>query len=128
MPGGPQDQSLARQRQGISAPNGSLCSGRDAVTASVFHNRSDDSHPLHMHRHLFELVELNGKPTAGIMKDTVIVPAFGHAAVDLVANQPGLSLFHCHLQQHMDYGFMALFRTPERGIAWAASRAIQRHW
>ena len=76
----------------------------------VFHNRSDDSHPLHMHRHLFELVELNGKPTAGVMKDTVIVPAFGRATVDLVADQPGLTLFHCHIQQHMDFGFMALFR------------------
>jgi len=76
----------------------------------VFHNRSDDSHPLHMHRHLFELVELNGKPTAGIKKDTVIVPAFGRAAVDLVADQPGLTLFHCHIQQHMDFGFRALFR------------------
>jgi FtsP/CotA-like multicopper oxidase with cupredoxin domain len=76
----------------------------------VFHNRSDDSHPLHMHRHLFELVELNGKPTAGIKKDTVIVPAFGRATVDLVADQPGLTLFHCHIQQHMDFGFMALFR------------------
>jgi FtsP/CotA-like multicopper oxidase with cupredoxin domain len=76
----------------------------------VFHNRSDDSHPLHMHRHLFELVELNGKPTAGIKKDTVIVPAYGRATVDLVADQPGLSLFHCHIQQHMDFGFMALFR------------------
>jgi FtsP/CotA-like multicopper oxidase with cupredoxin domain len=76
----------------------------------VFHNRSDDSHPVHMHRHLFELVEINGKPTAGIMKDTVIVPAFGRVAVDLVADQPGLALFHCHIQQHMDFGFMALFR------------------
>jgi len=76
----------------------------------VFHNRSDDSHPLHFHRHLFELVELNGKPTAGVKKDTVIVPAFGRATVDLVADQPGLTLFHCHIQQHMDYGFMALFR------------------
>jgi FtsP/CotA-like multicopper oxidase with cupredoxin domain len=76
----------------------------------VFHNRSDDSHPLHMHRHLFELVELNGKPTAGIKKDTVIVPAFGRATVDLVADQPGLTLFHCHMQLHMDFGFMALFR------------------
>jgi FtsP/CotA-like multicopper oxidase with cupredoxin domain len=76
----------------------------------VFHNRSDDSHPLHIHRHLFELVELNGKPTAGIKKDTVIVPAFGRAKVDLVADQPGLTLFHCHIQQHMDFGFMALFR------------------
>ena len=63
-----------------------------------------------MHRHLFELVELNGKPTAGIKKDTVIVPAFGRATVDLVADQPGLTLFHCHIQQHMDFGFKALFR------------------
>jgi FtsP/CotA-like multicopper oxidase with cupredoxin domain len=76
----------------------------------VFHNRSDDSHPLHFHRHLFELIEINGKPTAGIKKDTVIVPAFGRASVDLVADQPGLTLFHCHLQQHMDFGFKALFR------------------
>ncbi|MBV9772260.1 MAG: multicopper oxidase domain-containing protein [Bryobacterales bacterium] len=76
----------------------------------VFHNRSDDSHPLHIHRHLFELVELNGKPTAGIQKDTVVVPAFGRATVDLMADQPGLTLFHCHIQQHMDFGFKALFR------------------
>jgi FtsP/CotA-like multicopper oxidase with cupredoxin domain len=76
----------------------------------VFHNRSDDSHPLHFHRHRFELVEINGKPTAGIKKDTVIVPVFGRATVDLVADQPGLTLFHCHIQQHMDFGFMALFR------------------
>ena len=75
----------------------------------VFHNRTDDSHPLHLHRHLFELVDINGKPTAGIMKDTVIVPLYGRATVDLIADQPGLTLFHCHIQQHMDYGFKALF-------------------
>ena len=75
----------------------------------VFHNRTDDAHPLHMHRHLFELVDINGKPTAGIMKDTVIVPFYGRATVDLIADQPGLTLFHCHIQQHMDYGFKALF-------------------
>ncbi len=76
----------------------------------VFRNRTDDSHPVHLHRHLFELVNVNGKPTSGIVKDTVIVPVFGRVTVDLVANQPGLSLFHCHIQQHMDFGFKALFR------------------
>jgi FtsP/CotA-like multicopper oxidase with cupredoxin domain len=76
----------------------------------VFHNRTDDSHPLHLHRHLFELVDMNGKPTAGIMKDTVVVPFYGRVSVDLVADQPGLTLFHCHIQQHMDFGFKALFR------------------
>ena len=52
----------------------------------------------------------NGTPTSGILKDTVIVPLYGRVSVDLVANQPGPSLFHCHIQQHMDFGFKALFR------------------
>jgi FtsP/CotA-like multicopper oxidase with cupredoxin domain len=76
----------------------------------VFRNRSEDAHPLHMHRHSFELVEINGKATGGIIKDTVVVPGYGRVTVDMVADQPGLTLFHCHVQQHMDYGFKALFR------------------
>jgi FtsP/CotA-like multicopper oxidase with cupredoxin domain len=76
----------------------------------VFHNRSDDAHPVHMHRHTFELVDVNGKKTSGVIKDTVVVPNYGVVSVDLVANQSGLTLFHCHNQQHMDFGFKALFR------------------
>ena len=76
----------------------------------VFHNRTDDSHPLHLHRHQFELAEIRGKATGGILKDTVVVPLYGRASVDFTADQPGLTLFHCHIQQHMDYGFKALFR------------------
>jgi FtsP/CotA-like multicopper oxidase with cupredoxin domain len=73
-------------------------------------NRTDDAHPLHMHRHLWELVDFNGKPTSGLIKDTVVVPLYGRATVEFTANQPGLTLFHCHIQSHMDYGFKALFR------------------
>jgi FtsP/CotA-like multicopper oxidase with cupredoxin domain len=76
----------------------------------IFRNRTDDSHPVHLHRHLFELIDVNGKSTRGILKDTVVVPLYGRVAVDLTADQPGLSLFHCHIQQHMDFGFKALFR------------------
>jgi FtsP/CotA-like multicopper oxidase with cupredoxin domain len=76
----------------------------------VFRNRTDDAHPLHLHRHLFELIEIYGKPTAGIIKDTVVVPFYGRATVEFVADQPGLTLFHCHIQHHMDFGFKALFR------------------
>jgi len=76
----------------------------------VFRNRTDDAHPVHLHRHLFELADVNGKATAGVMKDTVIVPLYGRVTADLTADQPGPSLFHCHIQQHMDYGFKALFR------------------
>jgi len=77
----------------------------------MFHNRTDDSHPLHLHRHSFELAEIYGKPTGGVIKDTVVVPLYGRAAVDFTADQPGPSLFHCHIQMHMDYGFKALLRT-----------------
>jgi len=73
-------------------------------------NRTDDAHPMHLHRHLWELAEVNGRKTAGIIKDTVVVPYFGRVMVDFTADQPGLALFHCHIQQHMDYGFKALFR------------------
>ncbi|WP_348269331.1 multicopper oxidase domain-containing protein [Edaphobacter paludis] len=76
----------------------------------VMRNRTDDAHPMHLHRHLWELAEINGKKTSGIIKDTVVVPYYGRAVVDFTANQPGLALFHCHIQQHMDYGFKALFR------------------
>jgi FtsP/CotA-like multicopper oxidase with cupredoxin domain len=76
----------------------------------VMRNRTDDAHPMHLHRHLWELAEINGKKTAGVIKDTVVVPYYGRAIVDFTADQPGLSLFHCHIQQHMDYGFKALFR------------------
>lgn len=76
----------------------------------VMRNRTDDAHPMHLHRHLWELCEVNDKKTSGILKDTVVVPYYGRAAVDFTADQPGLTLFHCHIQQHMDYGFKALFR------------------
>jgi FtsP/CotA-like multicopper oxidase with cupredoxin domain len=31
--------------------------------------------------------------------------------IDITADQPGLSLFRCHQQLHMDFGFMALLKT-----------------
>jgi FtsP/CotA-like multicopper oxidase with cupredoxin domain len=76
----------------------------------VFDNRSTDDHPVHLHRHNFELVSINGSPTGGVYKDVVIVPAGTRIEADLIANNPGNTLFHCHQQDHMDSGFMSLFR------------------
>ncbi len=75
-----------------------------------FRNASDDVHPLHLHRHSFELTRINGKPTAGVMKDVVMLGGFQEVELDFVADHPGDTLFHCHQQLHMDYGFMFLFR------------------
>jgi FtsP/CotA-like multicopper oxidase with cupredoxin domain len=72
-------------------------------------NASDDIHPVHLHRHSFELISLAGKPTAGILKDVVMVGGYQEVEVDFIADNPGLTLFHCHQQSHMDFGFMSLF-------------------
>ncbi len=71
-------------------------------------NASDDIHPIHLHRHSFELTRVAGQPTSGVMKDLVMVGGYQEVEVDFVANNPGLTLFHCHQQLHMDFGFMAL--------------------
>jgi FtsP/CotA-like multicopper oxidase with cupredoxin domain len=72
-------------------------------------NASDDLHPIHLHRHSFELTSIGGRSTAGIMKDVVMLGGYQEISVDFVANNPGLTLFHCHQQLHMDFGFMTLF-------------------
>jgi FtsP/CotA-like multicopper oxidase with cupredoxin domain len=72
-------------------------------------NATDDIHPMHLHRHSFELTNVNGVKTSGVMKDVVMLGKFQQLEVDFTADQPGLSLFHCHMQQHMDFGLMCLF-------------------
>jgi len=69
----------------------------------VFDNRSRMGHPVHLHRHTFEL-------PSGVRKDVLLVPAHTKLEVDVLADSPGPSLFHCHHQLHMDFGFMALLR------------------
>ena len=72
-------------------------------------NASDDIHPIHLHRHSFELTNLAGQSTAGIMKDVVMLGGYQETSIDFVADNPGMTLFHCHQQLHMDFGFMTLF-------------------
>jgi FtsP/CotA-like multicopper oxidase with cupredoxin domain len=72
-------------------------------------NESDDIHPIHLHRHSFELTRIAGKATGGVIKDVVMLGGYQEAEIDFIADNPGMTLFHCHQQLHMDFGFMALF-------------------
>ena len=72
-------------------------------------NDSNDIHPVHLHRHTFELRKMNKKPISGIRKDVVLLPTRSRTEVIFTANHPGKTLFHCHQQDHMDSGFMMLF-------------------
>jgi FtsP/CotA-like multicopper oxidase with cupredoxin domain len=83
-----------------------------------FINKTMDDHPLHLHRHSFELRTLRASLAApggaapgeirGIMKDVVLVDSQARAEVEFTADNPGATLLHCHQQNHMDLGFMIL--------------------
>jgi FtsP/CotA-like multicopper oxidase with cupredoxin domain len=49
-------------------------------------NASDDIHPVHLHRHSFELMRIAGNSTAGIMRDVVMLGGYQEIEVDFVAD------------------------------------------
>ncbi len=69
-----------------------------------------DDHPIHLHRHTFEVHNIEkASDLSGLLKDVVLVPANSTVEVEFLANHPGKTLFHCHQQDHMDRGFMMVF-------------------
>lgn len=76
----------------------------------VFRNGSGDQHPIHLHRHTFEVTRIGDKQISGLMKDVVNIMPLDTVEVDFVADNPGDTLWHCHQQLHMDYGFMQLIK------------------
>jgi FtsP/CotA-like multicopper oxidase with cupredoxin domain len=69
-----------------------------------FRNDTDMDHPMHLHGHVVDLVEIAGKMLAKpLQKDTTLVPANGGTATwAFTANSPpGRWLLHCHNSVHM---------------------------
>ena len=81
--------------------------GRYRIT---FINASGDQHPMHLHRHSFEVTRVGDQQMSGLVKDCVNVMPLETVSVDFLADNPGDSLLHCHQQLHMDYGFMQILR------------------
>ena len=71
----------------------------------MFMNPSVMMHPMHLHGHRFQVVEINGQRFNGPMRDTVIVPPNAVVTVALDA-APGQWLLHCHHFYHMATGMM----------------------
>jgi FtsP/CotA-like multicopper oxidase with cupredoxin domain len=74
----------------------------------VYRNETDHGHPMHLHRHRFEIAQYGGKPAKGLFKDTINIRPNSVAELDFVANNPGPTLIHCHQAKHQDFGLMAL--------------------
>jgi FtsP/CotA-like multicopper oxidase with cupredoxin domain len=76
----------------------------------VMVNQTGMPHPMHLHGHEFQVVEIDGKRFLGAVRDTVLVPPGRRVVVVFDANNPGWWAFHCHLLYHLDAGMFTTLR------------------
>ncbi|KAI1492540.1 Cupredoxin [Biscogniauxia mediterranea] len=97
------------------------------VLEIVVNNHDGAVHPFHLHGHQFQVVERPGSgagdwPNRTTVarkspprRDTVSVYGHSYAVLRIVANNPGVFLFHCHIEWHVEMGLTAtLIEAPER--------------
>ena len=66
-------------------------------------------HPIHIHGHSFRIVATDGNPVpeaAQWTKDTVLIGSAERVDLELIADNPGVWLVHCHIEHHMANGMM----------------------
>jgi FtsP/CotA-like multicopper oxidase with cupredoxin domain len=78
--------------------------------ALVLTNKTPMPHPMHLHGHRFQVVEIGGKRLSGAVRDTVRVPPRGRVVIVFDADNPGLWAFHCHMLYHMEAGMFTTLR------------------
>ena len=72
----------------------------------MFHNMSMMGHPMHLHGHVFQVVDINGKRFDGARRDTVYVPPMAMVTVALDAGEAARWMLHCHHMPHLQTGMM----------------------
>lgn len=75
----------------------------------AMNNRTMMSHPMHLHGHRFQIVEIDGRRVEGALRDTALVPPGRRVVVAFDADNPGHWAFHCHLLYHAQAGMFASF-------------------
>jgi FtsP/CotA-like multicopper oxidase with cupredoxin domain len=81
---------------------------RDQRIALKFINETGMSHPMHLHGHSFQVIEIDGTPLNGALRDTVLVPPKTSVTVAFDANNPGTWYLHCHILWHLAAGMATL--------------------
>lgn len=97
------------------------------IVEVVLNNEDDGKHPFHLHGHDFQLVHRSDEDAgpyegaaisaskAPMRRDTVYVEGNGNIVMRFKADNPGVWLFHCHIEWHMDQGLIATFvEAPEK--------------
>ena len=81
---------------------------RGQRVALAFVNETGMSHPMHLHGHSFQVVDINGKAFQGALRDSVLVPPATTVKVVFDADNPGTWYVHCHVLWHLAAGMATL--------------------
>lgn len=121
-PRGPRDQTL---RGGEFGTDYFLINGKmhDAIPPIIVTegdrvrirliNAGNVPHPFHTHGHSFRIVATDGNPVpeaAQLTKDTVLVAPGERYDIEFDANNPGVWMVHCHIENHADNGMMTVIQ------------------
>jgi FtsP/CotA-like multicopper oxidase with cupredoxin domain len=74
-------------------------------------NLGNMPHPIHTHGHSFKIVATDGNPVPQgleLTKDTVLIAPGERYDLELTGDNPGVWMFHCHIENHADNGMMSL--------------------
>ncbi|KAF8318764.1 hypothetical protein DL93DRAFT_2054111 [Clavulina sp. PMI_390] len=96
------------------------------VVELVIRNWDDGAHPFHLHGHEFQVIHISddmnnpvalrsAKAMNPIRRDVVQVPAEGAVTIRFRADNPGVWIFHCHVEWHLESGLASIFiEAPEQ--------------
>lgn len=108
----------------IYGPNSnSYVLGYNNVVQVVLNNPDSAGHPFHMHGHAYQVVARgqgswdgsSGLDTTPVKRDTAAVYPGGYLVLRFRADNPGVWLFHCHIEFHVEGGMMiTLVEAPEQ--------------
>jgi FtsP/CotA-like multicopper oxidase with cupredoxin domain len=76
-------------------------------------NAGNQVHAMHTHGHSFTIIATDGNPVppaAQLLKDTVLIGPAERYDVEVVANNPGVWMFHCHVNNHAANGMVTELR------------------
>jgi iron transport multicopper oxidase len=90
------------------------------VVEIVLNNNDPGKHPFHLHGHAFQVVTRSAEdagnfdggnvttmPATPMKRDTILVRPNGHIVLRFRADNPGVWLFHCHIEWHVASGLTA---------------------
>lgn len=95
------------------------------VVEIVLNNNHGNLHPWHLHGHVFQVVQRSGPNTGPftaygelapypVRRDTIMANIESHIVVRFTADNPGVWLFHCHIEWHVEAGLtVTLIEAPE---------------